>query len=97
MKKVLRESSEAQFCGKCTETSIQEQVFSYLADDLEDSAAEEVEDHLLECRHCREFFLAMLNTRGEASMAQSASGGGTGRVSNDGSVPRLADFRKKGT
>lgn len=81
----------------CTNPVIQIQVFPYITDQLEDSAAEEVEDHLLECRHCREFFLIMLSIRGEAQKAGNLHDDETRLASNDAPVPRLADSRKKWT
>jgi predicted anti-sigma-YlaC factor YlaD len=84
-----------KLCVTCTNPVIQEQVFAYIADQIEDSAAEEVEDHLLECRHCREFFLIMLSIRGEAQKVSRPHGSQDCLTSNDALVPRLADFRKK--
>lgn len=79
----------------CTNPAIQEQVFAYITDKIEDSAAEEVEDHLLECRHCREFFLIMLSIRGEAQKVGNLHVSEHWLTSNDALVPRLADSRKK--
>jgi len=74
---------------------IQERVFAYIADQLDGSGAEEVEDHLLECRDCREFFLKMLSIRKEAQQQGRLNGGEDCRTSNETLVPMLADYRKK--
>jgi hypothetical protein len=93
-KKQLNYTKE-QVCVACTNPTIEEQVFAYIADQLEDSVVEEVEDHLLECRHCREFFLIMLSVRGEAQKVSNLHGSEDCLTLNDVLVPRLANSRKK--
>ena len=65
--------------GRCTNPEVQKWLYSYIsgtlenpeteeADDglLESSKTAQVEEHLLECRHCREFFLIMDGVGDEA-------------------------------
>lgn len=66
----------------------------YLADPLNSPEATKVEEHLLECLNCREFFLAIMSIRGEARMVKQMSAGAAGGGSNDARVTRLADFKK---
>jgi predicted anti-sigma-YlaC factor YlaD len=66
-----------------------------LADPLESPIAQEVEDHLLECRYCREFFLAVLSMRGEARMVKATRAGVDGNPSSNAKVARLSDFKKE--
>ncbi len=87
--------NEAQASGTCTHPTLGDRLSAYLADPVESPAAEEVEDHLLECRYCREFFLMVLSIRGEARMAKKKRAGANGHSSNDEKVLRLADFRKE--
>jgi anti-sigma factor RsiW len=86
---------KGQLYVTCVNPVIEERVFAYITDELEDSAVEEVEDHLLECRHCREFFLIMLSVRGEAQKAGDLRSSEDRLASNGTLVPRLADSRKK--
>lgn len=91
-----RESTEAQFSGTCITPDVQDQVFEYIADLLEDREAERIEDHLLDCRHCREFFLTMRRIGSEAHKEQNSRGGEDGQSPNShAQVLRLSDFRSK--
>lgn len=67
----------------------------YLADPLNSPGATGVEDHLLECLNCREFFLAVMSIRGEARMVRQMSAVAAGGGPHDAKVTRLADFRKR--
>jgi hypothetical protein len=87
--------TKGQRRAACTNPRIEKQVLAYIVDRLKDSKAEEVEDHLLECLPCREFFLIMLNVRREAQQAGNLQGGEDWLASNETRVPRLADTREK--
>lgn len=80
----------------CAKPGIRQHLSIYITDPLDDPLAEEVEDHLLDCRHCREFFMTMLQLRDEARRQKEARGGGNGRPSNEAKVFSLADFKKGG-
>ena len=88
------EFTESQRREKCTNPALQAQLFDYIAELLSDEAQEEVEDHLLDCQYCREFFLMMLNVRSEARreriLRSSKDDGTQGNVQ----LLRLADFRQ---
>ena len=89
------EINEAHYRGECIYPDTGEKLSDYLAGPLESVVAKEVEDHLLECLHCREFFLTVLSIRGEARMAKAASGGEEPHAAEDAKVLRFADFRKE--
>lgn len=64
-------STGAQPFEECINSGVQEKVFKYLLDDIEDEReADAAEEHLLECRYCRETFLTMLHVRVEANGMQ---------------------------
>jgi hypothetical protein len=89
--------NEAQLFDECINPNVQEQVFKYLLDDLDDEhEAEAVEDHLLECRYCRDTFLTMLNVRVEANGARNLRDGAGSPAPTDSQVLRLADSKKQG-
>ena len=86
------ERTETQYRGECGHP-VGERLSDYLANLLKGAAAKEVEDHLLECRHCGDFFLAILSIRSEARRSKNVRG--EDRPASDGAeVLRLADFRK---
>lgn len=87
--------AEAQSDETCTHPHVGGRLADYLADPLNYSTAQEVEDHLLECLYCREFFLAVLSIRGEARMVKQMSAGANGGQSDSTKVTRLADFKKE--
>lgn len=64
--------AQTRLSGVCTNPTIGEGLSTYIVSPLDDPAAEEVEDHLLECRHCREFYLRMVDIqageRGKSSL-----------------------------
>lgn len=87
--------AEAQVNGVCENPDVRERLPVYITNPLEDPSANEVEDHLLDCRHCRELFVMMLRLHNEARSAKNLrGGGGNGRAANEAQVLRLADFRK---
>jgi Putative zinc-finger len=95
MKIIKHELAEAQVNGACTNPVIREHLSFYITNPLEDPSAEEVEDHLLDCRHCREVFLIMLSVRNEARVSRDKHNGENGRAAHDVKVLQLADFRKE--
>jgi predicted anti-sigma-YlaC factor YlaD len=90
----LYKLTDAQLSGACTYPATGERLSEYLADPLESPAAKEVEEHLLDCRHCREFFLTILSMRGEARMAQITPDGEIGRQEQNANVLEMAYFKK---
>lgn len=87
--------TEAQPFEKCSNPDIRKQVFKYLLDDLDDHEAEVVEDHLLECRYCRETFLTMLRIRTEADGAKNLRERRGEPAPNDAQILKLADSQKQ--
>jgi hypothetical protein len=62
---------------------------------LEDSAAAEVEDHLVYCLHCRDTYLMMHTVLGGAQGAVPVRDAGDISASNGAKVVNLDDFRRQ--
>jgi anti-sigma factor RsiW len=67
--------TETQSREVCTCPSLGARLPDYIVELLEDLAAEEVEDHLLECRHCKERYLTILRIRSAALQARRGQEG----------------------
>ncbi|HKU76871.1 MAG TPA: zf-HC2 domain-containing protein [Pyrinomonadaceae bacterium] len=52
--------------GGCDRPDVSGRLYAYLDDPINEPAADEIEDHLLDCRDCRESFLTALNLRSAA-------------------------------
>lgn len=90
-------STETQLSEECIDSDVQEKVFKYLLDDIEDEPeAEAVEDHLLECRYCRETFLTMLSVRVGADGSNNLRGGSGDVAPTDAQLLKLADAEQQG-
>ena len=98
-------STETRLFEECINPGVQEKVFKYLLDDIEaeqgaeleaEQEAEAVEDHLLECRYCRETFLTMLSIRVEADGANNLRGGRGEPAPADAQLLTLADAEEQG-
>lgn len=88
-------SAEPQFSGACIHPAIGGRLSAYITGLIEGPAVKEIEDHLLECRSCREFFSTVASMRGEARKINSARNGGDEPAGSGAKVLRLADFRKE--
>lgn len=91
MNAIFDEFTEAQ--GGCDRPDISGRLYAYVDDPINEPAAAEFEDHLLECRDCREFFLMTLKLRREArrvAVTQEEVAG-----SAEANVVGLAEFRKE--
>ena len=87
--------SEPQQGGKCVVRGAKESLYGYISGALESFEAVEVEDHLLGCRPCRDFFVTMLDVRAEARTSKELRDA-EGIPEPDGTqVIRLGDFRKR--
>jgi predicted anti-sigma-YlaC factor YlaD len=91
MNTILNEFTEAQ--GGCDCPDIAGRLYAYIDEPINEPAAAEFEDHLLECRDCREFFLTTLKLRREARHTVVTQDKVTGSV--DANVVGLAEFRKE--
>jgi anti-sigma factor RsiW len=76
-----------------------ELLLDYIVDLLEESVAEEVEDHLLDCAYCEERYQTILNIR---SASRRKTRGAEGeqvlqpeRAAGGAKVLKLAEFRKR--
>lgn len=93
----LLKFKDVHLTGACINPAAGERLSEYLADPLESPAAKDVEAHLLDCRHCREFFLTVFSLRDAARTAQQTqedAGGGDARSEQDANVLAMAHFRK---
>lgn len=90
-----QETGETQRRGACTHPTLGERLSAYIVGLLEDTEAKEIEDHLLDCRSCREFFSSVLSMRGEARKMNATRIGTDESTANGTKVLRLADFRKE--
>ncbi len=86
----LYELIEVQAGEGCTAPAVGELLPHYIANLLEDTSAEEVEEHLLDCVRCRKFFLMILNTRGRMFGDDNMTEGEDGRTPD--AVPGSADL-----
>lgn len=91
----LYKQTNAHLTGACVDPATGERISEYLADPLDSPAAEEVEAHLLDCLHCREFFLTILSIRGEARMARNTPHAGGGDSEQNENVLELSQFREE--
>jgi hypothetical protein len=87
--------SDVHYVDVCRHPALRDHLSVYVINPLEDPSAEEVEDHLLDCRHCRKLFLTMLNLRNGARGTKNMRRSENGRESNEAQVFRLAEFRKE--
>jgi hypothetical protein len=84
----LNRATEETVGVVCCQPAIRKRLFEYVVDPLRYQGAEEVEDHLLDCRDCREFVDAMIGMRAVARRLDEAGSSGS-------RVTRIADFRKE--
>jgi predicted anti-sigma-YlaC factor YlaD len=87
----LYEAEEETVGGVCTQPIFIERVSRYLDDPVNSSAAEQVEEHLLDCRGCREFVDTMLSIRAEGTR----SARGNEQSCKEGRLARIATYRKE--
>ena len=87
-----QELRETEVNGSCGNPNIREYLSEYATDSINHPLAGEIEEHLLECRYCREVFLVMLGVRKQMAGNRNASeqGSSTERFLN------LLDFREPG-
>lgn len=78
----------------CANLAVRGLLKAHVVELLEDSAAEEVEDHLLDCLHCGETYLKMHYVLGVAPGSIPARNTEGARVFKDNKVVSIADFRK---
>ncbi len=92
MNTILNDFTEVQ--GGCDRPDISGRLYAYLDDPINEPVAEEIEDHLLACRDCREFLLLTLSLRREARQMVVAEGKAV-PGSTEPKVVRIAAFRKE--
>lgn len=80
--------------GGCDRPDITGRLYAYLDDPINEPAAEDIEEHLLGCRDCRESFLMALKLRCAGRDARIAE---DEEIKGSADVVRIADFRKEYT
>jgi putative zinc finger protein len=90
MKTILDDFTHVQ--GGCDRPELFGRLYSYLDDPINEPAAEEIEDHLLDCRDCREFFLTTLNLRRAARNFGVADGD---EIPDSADVVTISEFGKE--
>lgn len=75
MSTYFKQTPGTQSVEVCTCPALGVLIPDYIVEILEDPAAEKVERHLVDCRHCKERYLAILRVRGRARNARNKRGG----------------------
>jgi hypothetical protein len=97
----LRRIPEARQRKVCTSPTLGELLSDFFVELLEDSAAKEVEDHLLRCLYCRNRYFKMLKVMNTAPPADVLPGIEDGPVLNDALAPdgarvlSINEFKKR--
>jgi hypothetical protein len=81
-----------QVGGGCERPDISGRLYAYLDDPINEPSADDIEEHLLGCRDCREFLLMGLKLRRAGREAQVAN---SEEIAGSAEVVSLADFRKE--
>jgi hypothetical protein len=71
MKTYFHQTTEARSKEVCVSPVVGAKVPDYIVELLDESAAEEVEDHMLVCLHCKERYLTVLRLRGAVHRAET--------------------------
>lgn len=95
MKRSQYEFAEVAVGQQCDNPGIRGYLSVYILNPVEDPSAREVEDHLLDCRHCREFLLTTLSVRDEARRAKNRRRNEARRGPSAAQVIRLDDHKKE--
>ena len=77
----------------CTHPGFLDRVNQYLEDPLNSEGAQEVEDHLLDCRACREFVDTVISIRGKTG--RTVIRGDDDLSYEDLQVTKISTFRKE--
>jgi Putative zinc-finger len=95
MNKTQNKIVNAQFEHPCIRPEIGELLPDYIVNLLADWAADEVEEHLLGCRQCRENYLKVISLPG-AARAKKERAAAAAKESSParGELVRFADFKK---
>jgi predicted anti-sigma-YlaC factor YlaD len=91
----LQHFVEPQSGEVCGEPTMRKLIAAHVVELLEDSAAAEVEDHLLDCLHCREIYLKMHSVLGAEPDSVRARKAGDESSLKRAKVASIADFRRR--
>lgn len=85
---------EAQSEEVCIDPAVGSLLPDYLVDLLEETAAEQVDQHLLDCHRCKETYLAILRNCYTAQETKTVHGDDNGHQPNAAKVMKMTDFKK---
>ena len=88
-------SIEPQSEEVCIDPAVGSLLPDYIVDLLEETAAEQVDQHLIDCQSCKEKYLAILRICSTAHEAKTVHGDDNGHKSNDAKVLKLTDFKRR--
>jgi anti-sigma factor RsiW len=94
MSTYFNQTTGTQSAEVCTCPAVGVLLPDYIVELLEDPAAEKVERHLVDCRHCKDRYLTILRVRGRARNARNRRGG-DGNVMRVALVREMADLSKE--
>lgn len=95
MSETLKKFAKAHHHAQCIDTHIRELLPDYMVELLVDTAAEEeVEEHLIFCRRCREDYLKFLGIRSSARHARMTRGDEERLGAGDAELLSRADFKE---
>jgi anti-sigma factor RsiW len=77
----------------CVDPAVGAMLPDYIVDLLEEPEAEEVDQHLIDCHHCKGKYLTILRIRYTARNSKTAFDDEDDRASNDANVRKLSDFK----
>jgi|SRR5919206_3361429 predicted anti-sigma-YlaC factor YlaD len=80
---------------QCVNPEARKELYAYISGTLESSESGDVEDHLLECPKCRDFFLIMLSVGDEARASHELRADAEALTQGGANVPPPDDFKKK--
>lgn len=94
MNKHLNKITKLKFQERCICPDVGELLSHYIVDLLSDSAAEEVEEHLIFCRFCREKVLRMDKIRSAAQADKTKVGARDKYEISGATILSLDEFKK---
>lgn len=94
MNKSTNKVATVQFPERCTCPALGELLTDYIVDLLTDSAAQEVEKHLLHCRSCNDDYRKILALRETAQARKTKAGCEEKPSLESAAVLRMSDFKK---
>lgn len=86
--------ARVRFLKPCVHPEVGSLLPDYIIDLLSDDAAEEVEEHLLACGHCREDYLNILSLRAAAGEMNIIPAATSAPQKGGADIRRISDYKK---